>query len=185
MTHAETIDRRAAEVLAPRRTSVPTWTERLPPLDTSGRQYLAITVGAGAAEAADRWRRQAADTGKQIHVLHLQELDPRRRPEVLKALTRLRVGARIAVAGDEADVLEVGTWCAGAGVLPEELLTHAVSRTVIAVFCVHCENTRRVRSRPGELLTCTGCGRRIEVHEHTSRHRGSYLASATSSTEGS
>ena len=184
MTRAETVDRPAAEVPAPRRTSVPTWTDQIPSLDASGRQYLVVAVGAGAAAAADQWRRQAAGTGKQVHVLHLQELHPRSRPEVLDAVMRLHVGARIAVAGDEADVLEVGTWCAGAGVLPEEVLTHALSRNAIAVFCVHCENTQRVPSAPGALVTCTGCGRRLEVHEHVSRHRGSYLASATSGTEG-
>jgi hypothetical protein len=33
-------------------------------------------------------------------------------------------------------------------------------------------------------VTCPGCRRRLEVHEHVSGHRGSYLASAIAPPDG-
>jgi hypothetical protein len=162
-----------------RRTSVPVWPAQAPDLDPAGTSFLLVQVGAGAADVVRGWAAQAQRHGRPAQVWCLPRVDEGTPAELTRRLGTFRVGARFMVAGPEADVLPVAATARAVGLVPEEITAFAVGRDDISVFCVHCETTSRVAAGPGTELTCPGCRRRLEVHEHVSGHRGSYLASAT------
>lgn len=162
-----------------RRTSVPVWPAQAPDLDPAGTSFLLVQVGAGAADVVRGWAAQARRHGRPAQVWRLPRTDEGTPAELARRLATFRVGARLMVAGPEADVLSVAATARTLGLVPEEVTGFAAGRDDISVFCVHCESTSRLAAGPGTELTCPGCRRRLEVHEHVSGHRGSYLASAT------
>jgi hypothetical protein len=156
-----------------------------PSLDASGRSFLLVAVGPAAEPVVEAWAAQAGDSGRPVQRWTVDgPADDAVLVEFARRLDGLRVGARLAVCGPEADVLTLGAAARRAGLVPEEITTSAVDRADIRVFCVHCEATSRLAAAPGAELTCPGCRRRLEVHEHVSGHRGSYLASAVAPPDG-
>jgi hypothetical protein len=168
---------------AQRRTSVPA-EESAPALDPGGRRFLVVQIGPVAREVAGRWLREARDAGRPAHLWGVDEWAADRRSDLEQRLATLHVGARLAVAGPEADVLLLCAQARSLGLVPEEITAFAVGRARIHVFCVHCEATTGQTAEPGGEVTCAGCRRRLEVHEHVSGHRGSYLASAVAAPGG-
>ncbi|MGY1636144.1 dimethylamine monooxygenase subunit DmmA family protein [Geodermatophilus sp. SYSU D00742] len=167
-----------------RQTSVPTWPDAPPPLDLTGRSFLVVQLGPGSADVADGWLRQAGDAGRPAQLWLLDGWAAGRADDLEQRLGTLRVGSRLAVAGPEADVLLLTAQARSLGLVPEEITAFAVGRDRISVFCVHCEATSRLAAAAGDEVTCPGCRRRLEVHEHVSGHRGSYLASAIAAPGG-
>ncbi|MGY2080108.1 dimethylamine monooxygenase subunit DmmA family protein [Modestobacter sp. SYSU DS0657] len=165
-------------VLPVRRTSVPEWPAQAPGLDLTGRAFLLVEIGPAAAPLVRRWLDDAHEHGRPVQLWAPPRVDGAGAAELGRRLGLLHVGARLAVAGPEADVLAVVALARRVGVLPEEITAFAVAREEIAVFCVHCRTTTRFRAAPGTEVTCPACRLRLEVHEHVSGHHGSYLASA-------
>jgi hypothetical protein len=173
-----------APAAADRQTSVPVWPVTAPALDATGRSFLVVAVGPAAERVVADWAAAAADQGHPVQRMTVDgRVDDGALTELARRLDRLCVGARLAVCGPEADVLVVAAAARRVGLLPEELAAFAVDRGDLSVFCVHCEATSRAAAAPGAEVTCPGCRRRIEVHEHVSGHRGSYLASAIAPPE--
>ncbi|MCF6508943.1 hypothetical protein E9549_16230 [Blastococcus sp. MG754426] len=166
------------EQLRPRRTSVPSWSAQPPALDPAGRTFLLVQVGGRAAEVVDRWAAEAWEHGRPVRRWGLPGVDGTSAAALARRLDGMHVGDRVLVAGPEADVLALVALARGMGLLPEELTAFAVDRGPIPVFCAHCETTARLAVAPGAEVDCPGCDLRLEVHEHASGHRGSYLASA-------
>ncbi|MGY1849025.1 dimethylamine monooxygenase subunit DmmA family protein [Blastococcus sp. SYSU DS1021] len=166
------------EQLRPRRTSVPSWPAQPPSLDLTGRAFLLVQVGGRAAEVVDRWAAEAREHGRPVRRWGLPGVDGSSAAALARRLDGMHVGDRVLVAGPEADVLALVALARGLGLLPEEITAFAVARGPIPVFCAHCETTARLPVAPGAEVDCPGCGLRLEVHEHASGHRGSYLASA-------
>ncbi|MGY1820779.1 dimethylamine monooxygenase subunit DmmA family protein [Geodermatophilus sp. SYSU D00079] len=162
----------------PRLTSVPVWPTEAPPLDLTGRSFLIVHVGPAADGVVEQWLAQAREHGRPVRLWGLPRTDEGSGAELARRLGALCVGARLAIAGPEADVLALAAHARRAGLLPEETTTFAVERESLRVFCVHCGTTSRLATAPGAEVDCPGCGTRLEVHEHVSGHRGSYLASA-------
>lgn len=151
-----------------------------PSLDPSGRSHLVVAVGSGAgvAGAVEGWLGEARDAGTALEVRRVADVDERCRGELHAVLGGLRIGARVVLVGPEAAVMTLASWVRRLGVLPEEITTHVTTRGEVVVFCVHCEATATRQVSPGGVVACEGCGRELEVHDHPSGHRGSYLASA-------
>ncbi|WP_138734550.1 dimethylamine monooxygenase subunit DmmA family protein [Modestobacter excelsi] len=174
-----------APAAADRQTSVPVWPVAAPALDATGRAFLLVAVGPAAEPVVADWAAGAVDQGRPVQRMTVDgRTDDRALADLVRRLDQLGVGARLAVCGPEADVLAVAAAARRVGLLPEEIATFAVDRGDLSVFCVHCEVTSRMAAAPGAEVTCPGCRRRIEVHEHVSGHRGSYLASAIALPEG-
>jgi hypothetical protein len=166
------------EQLRPRRTSVPSWPAQPPSLDPAGRAFLLVQVGDAAAHVVERWTAEAREHGRPTRRWVFAEGDGFAAAVLARLLDGMHVGDRVLVAGPEADVLALVALARAAGVLPEEITGFAVARGPLPVFCAHCEITTRLPVGPGAEVDCPGCGLRLEVHEHASGHRGSYLASA-------
>ncbi|MGY1631706.1 dimethylamine monooxygenase subunit DmmA family protein [Geodermatophilus sp. SYSU D01186] len=162
----------------PRLTSVPVWPPEPPPLDLTGRSFLVVHIGPAAHGVVEQWLAQARERGRPVRLWGLPRTDEGSGAELARRLGALCVGARLVIAGPEADVLAMAAHARRAGLVPEEITTFAVGRESLRVFCVHCEVTSRLAADPGAEVDCPGCGTRLEVHEHVSGHRGSYLASA-------
>jgi hypothetical protein len=149
--------------------------------DPAGAAFLLVGVGPGAGGVVERWHDDVAALGRPVTLLVLDAPDAAAGPpveEFARALDRFGVGARVLVAGAEADVWALRAHALDAGLLPGEVLVEVVGDGPLRVFCVHCAATHRVDGEPGGVVRCPGCARLVDVVPHRSAHLGAYLAAA-------
>lgn len=147
--------------------------------DPAGAAFLLVGVGAAAEGVVARWRDDVAALDRPATVLVLQPADDGSAVDAFaRALDGFRVGARVLVAGPEADVWALRAHALRAGLLPEEVVVEVVGDGPLRVFCVHCDATHRVDGVPGGVVRCPGCARLLDVVPHRSAHLGAYLAAA-------
>ncbi len=70
-----------------------------------------------------------------------------------------------------------------AGAVSAELAAYVTDFGDLPMYCAHCRDTFHVEAVPGGVVACPGCARDLEIHEHHSPTRGSYLASAAGGDE--
>ncbi|SKZ74344.1 Uncharacterised protein [Mycobacteroides abscessus subsp. abscessus] len=80
--------------------------------------------------------------------------------------------------GGQYDVLTALALARESGAIADELSAFVTDTTDLPVYCAHCRDTFRGVGAPGGVVECPGCARRLEIHEHHSASRGSFLASA-------
>lgn len=157
----------------------PQWPTTPEPVDPDGASYLVLAIGAhpDTARVARSWVESAeAMAPTTLGVLDRLD-DPVDRAALRELVGRTRTGVRVMVVGGEYDVLQALAEARAAGLLPVELRSFVSDRADLPVYCAHCRATHRIATRPGAEVDCPGCGRRLEVHEHLSAHRGDFLAS--------
>ncbi|GAB2671822.1 dimethylamine monooxygenase subunit DmmA family protein [Gordonia jinhuaensis] len=151
-------------------------------VDRCGTSFLVVSVGSDprVADVVGQWVR-TAEAVAPVRLLVLDSLDS---PGELAAfdaeLGTSVVGVRIHIAGGQADVLAATAYAARRGVLPAEMSTFAVDSGDLRMYCAHCRQIFRVSARAGETTRCPGCARILEIHRHSSRMLGAFLASCVS-----
>jgi hypothetical protein len=143
-----------------------------PALDRAGRAFLVLAASDCelARKAVRHWMADASELGRDAAALY--DPTPGRAAEAVAAL---RAGSRILVAGPAAEAMAYTAAARQAGVLPCELITYVTSTVTLTVFCPHCETTQRADARPGDRISCAGCGISLEIRPHLSSHHGTYL----------
>jgi dimethylamine monooxygenase subunit C len=155
-------------------TSVARWESEPPAVDSSGREYVVLSAGAGDSEAravADGWVTAIERLGRP-----LRRYDGDDCARVLdERLAGARVGLRVMAAGPELTVLDVLRTARAAGAIDEELRLFVTDARVRRVQCPHCHEHTEGEVAIGGVLPCSGCGRRLFVYHHVSRLHGAYL----------
>lgn len=148
-------------------------------LDLAAASYLVIAIGSDpeTAEVARAWTEQAEGVAPTTLVVLDSMASPADRDVLEEALGQACVGVRILVAGGRYDLLQALAFARGHGALPHELTSQMTQTRDLPVYCAHCRSTHRVTADPGGEVSCPGCLRLLEVHEHHSATLGSYLAS--------
>jgi len=149
------------------------------PVDATAASYLVVAVGtdSATAEAARSWVAEAEGIAPTRLVVLDSLTGSGDREALAEAVGRTRVGVRILIAGGRYDVLQALAVAREHGALPYELSGRVTHERDLPVYCAHCRATHRVEADPGGEAACPGCGRHLEIHEHVSAVRGSYLAS--------
>lgn len=159
---------------------LPDWPSRPAEVDAAGSEFLIVAVGPHdeTAHVARAWVRVAESVGP-TRLLVLDSLTHDDDRALLdEALTATHTGARILVTGGQYDVLTALGAARSAGAIADELSAFVTDTADLPVYCAHCRDTFRAVGAPGGIVECPGCTRRLEIHEHHSASRGSFLASA-------
>nr|WP_287001409.1 MULTISPECIES: DUF3445 domain-containing protein [Gordonia] len=159
---------------------LPEWPSRPPEVDAAGSEFLIVAAGAAdeTAHTARAWVRTAESIGPtRLLVLDSLTHDDDR-TSLIDALAATHTGARILVTGGQYDVLTALALARESGAIADELAAFVTDTTDLPVYCAHCRDTFRGVGSPGGVVECPGCTRRLEIHEHHSASRGSFLASA-------
>lgn len=171
----------------PPATSLPIWDNPITDGNITGRRYTVLSVGGAGSDIADAWCDRIRRSGKTVQRIHFADLGWQHSQEIASHISRLAHtqcnGWRFAVAAPEHVVLATAAAARSEGVLLEEIHATATSSDHIAVFCAHCRKTTYSTARPGNIVTCAGCRRSLEVHPHVCRDRGHYLGSACETPE--
>ncbi|SEN89285.1 hypothetical protein E3O25_13745 [Cryobacterium sp. TMT1-3] len=146
-------------------------------LDTSARSHLIVPIGGRAETDLARQRLRQAQLLAPSTLLAFAALGPAEADTLSAVYRSARVGLRVLIIGGQFDVFQALAAARGAGLLPPELRCILTHTRDLPMFCAHCRATSRVAAAPGSLVTCPGCARTLEIHEHTSSRRGSFLAS--------
>ena len=173
-----------AEVEA-ERNGMPVWPSTPPAVDVDARAFLIIAIGGDpqTAHVSRTWVGTAETVGPtRLLVLDALDVD-HDRAALEQALGETSVGSRIMVVGSQFDVLAALSMARAQGAIASELAAFVTSTADLGVYCAHCANTSRVTAAVGDVITCPGCARSIEIHEHHSASRGSFLASASDARE--
>lgn len=170
---------------------LPVWPVEPESVDPTAATYLIIAIGTDptTAEVARTWV-SAAEHRAPTRLVVADGVDSDAaghdpagtgHVDIVTALQAARVGVRIMVVGRQYDVLTTLALARAQGAGEAELrcfVIDAEAPTVdLPVYCAHCRATHRMHTCPGGSAVCPGCGRRLEVHEHHSAARGSFLAS--------
>ncbi|MGV6991780.1 heme-dependent oxidative N-demethylase subunit alpha family protein [Gordonia amicalis] len=172
--------RNAARQSAPTGPGMPVWPTTPPDVDTTGAAFLVVAVGddAETAHVSRNWVAAAEAVGA-TRLLVLDTLtDEQDRRSLNAALDAALTGTRILVTGGQYDVMTALAMAREAGAVPAELSSYVVHTRDLPLYCAHCRTTFRVEGRAGGVVSCPGCARDLEVHEHHSPTMGSFLASA-------
>ncbi|MEQ6899633.1 dimethylamine monooxygenase subunit DmmA family protein [Nocardioides sp. YIM 152588] len=157
-------------------TSVPLWAvpEGAAPAapDATGTSYLLVGVGAEGERQVTTWA-DALD-GAPVTVV-LAEDQAAAGVRLATALASARVGVRIRVAGPVGDCLALRGVAVRAGVEDDELHLAPTSGGPVAVQCCHCGATTPSEKGIDDVVSCTGCDRRLLVYYHVSRRTGTFL----------
>ncbi|ASR05493.1 DUF3445 domain-containing protein [Gordonia rubripertincta] len=165
---------------APTGPGMPVWPTTPPAVDTTGAAFLVVAIGddAETAHVSRNWVAAAEAVGA-TRLLVLDTLtDEHDRAALHDALGEALTGTRILVTGGQYDVMTALAVAREAGAVPGELSSFVVHTRDLPLYCAHCRNTFRVEGRAGGIVTCPGCARDLEIHEHHSPMMGSFLASA-------
>jgi hypothetical protein len=163
------------EYVHPPARSLPIWPGA--GLDTTGTSHLIVWFGGTVeAQAAAPLIARAQSLGP-TSVLAFSELGEAEAVQLRSELRASRIGVRLLVVGGRFDVFQALALARTLGVLPPELRCILTHQRDLPVYCAHCRRTTRVEAEPGGRVVCAGCSRTLEIHEHTSELRGSFLAS--------
>ncbi|MGW5524678.1 heme-dependent oxidative N-demethylase subunit alpha family protein [Gordonia sp. NPDC003950] len=176
---------RTAEPTVPVAQGLPDWPATPPAVDTDAAEFLIVAVGHDdhASHVARTWINQASEVGP-TRMLVLDSLTDTADADTLRqALGQGVTGTRIMVTGGQFDVMTALAIARGAGAIADELTAFVTHTDDLPMYCAHCTTTARVEGRPGQVVTCPGCGTTVEIHEHHSSSRGSFLASAAEARE--
>lgn len=164
------------EIMHPAGLSLPSWPPEPEDVDRTGTSFVVAAFGAGEGEAAliaRRWAEQASLHASTTD-LTFAEYDPQ---AWRSALQGARCGVRVMVVGSQSTVLLALAEARALGLSPAELRSFVTSTDDVAIYCAHCRRTSQVSGAPGDVVTCPGCARSLEIHPHLSAVRGSFLAS--------
>lgn len=163
---------------------LPRWPIAPEPVDATGNSWLVVACGADprVREVAAAWVAEATGNGPTTLVA-IDSADGTAAVELVCALDQARTGVRIAVVGDQYDVLVALALARSHGAASAELRSFVIDGAALPIFCAHCRDTHRVEAVPEQTVDCPGCGRHVEIHQHHSAHRGSYLASDSRARE--
>lgn len=153
--------------------------------DPAAGSFLVVAIGTGPTTVArtSRWVRLAESVAPTTLLL-LDDIDaPPDVATLAEALDRARTGVRFLVAGGRYDALQCVARLRDRGVLPAEITVELTHRRDLPLYCAHCRARHRVAGEPGDVVTCPGCARRLEVHDHLASALGCYLASDTQAGE--
>lgn len=165
------------EVVHPAALSLPIWPAEPEPVDPTGASYLIVSIGGvDAAAVSGQWVQQAEGIAATT-LLVLDDFDTGAEDQFRAELLRARTGVRIMVVGSQFAVLSALSLARSEGAGPAELRSFVTRRDDIAVYCAHCRDTSRAQAEPGGIVECALCSRELEVHQHMSAVRGSFLAS--------
>lgn len=170
----------AGERVAGERYGLPEWPSTPPPVDVEGRAFLIVAIGddPSTAHVSRTWVGAAEAVGA-THLLVLDAMDhDDDRAALEQHLASSVVGTRIMVAGGQFDVLAALAAARQRGAIAAELSAFVTAADDIGIYCAHCTATSRVVGGVGDVVTCPGCGLSVEIHQHHSATRGSFLASA-------
>ncbi|TFB69579.1 hypothetical protein E3O06_14690 [Cryobacterium glaciale] len=151
-------------------------------LDTSARSHLIVRIGGRAETDLAHERLRQAQQLAPTTLLAFAALGPTEAATLNAAYRSARVGLRVLIIGGQFDVFQALAAARGAGLLPPELRCILTHTRDLPMFCAHCRATSRVEATPGAIVSCPSCRRTLEIHEHTSEVRGSFLASQAAAT---
>ncbi|MEO9329554.1 DUF3445 domain-containing protein [Gordonia aurantiaca] len=182
---AEYLRKAAPPAGVPSGPGMPEWPGTPPPVDTTGAAFLVVAIGRGPETAhVSRTWVSAAEAAGATRLLVLDTLtDDEDRAALLAALDDAVIGTRVMVTGGQYDVMTALALAREAGAVADELASYVTDFRDLPMYCAHCRDTFRVEGVPGGVVTCPGCARDLEIHEHHSPTMGSYLASATGGDE--
>ncbi|WP_409330792.1 dimethylamine monooxygenase subunit DmmA family protein [Trujillonella humicola] len=148
----------------------------VPDLDRAARWLALLGFGDRGASVVTAWR-SAASAGTPVWVHTADRADDATLDLLAAEVAGARVGWRLALAGPEADVLAARAVATRLGAVDAEIRAAATSTRRRRVWCAHCGSTTET-GQPGPSETrCRGCGTRLHVSAHLSRHRAAYLGS--------
>lgn len=162
--------------------SLPRWPEAPGEVDPAAGSYLVVAVGhhARTREVARAWVAAAEPIAPTLLAVLDGVDEPADRAALDDALARTRTGVRILAVGGQYDVLRVLTLARDAGAIDAELTAFVVDDRDLPMYCAHCRAAHRVTGAPGDVVTCPGCARSLEIHAHHAAALGSFLASEAS-----
>ena len=154
-------------------------------LDLTAASYLVIAIGTDpvTASVTQAWTAAAEGVAPTTLVVLDSMASHADRDVLATVLGQARVGVRFLIAGGRYDVLQALAFARDHGALAPELASQVTHERDLPVYCAHCRGTHRLAAVPGGEVTCPGCHRRLEVHEHHSAALGSYLASDAQARE--
>lgn len=173
------------ESVHPPALSLPSWSSSPGTVDPSAASVLILCLGDDpkALEVATGWRDVAVAMCPTT-LTHLPRLTgPDDTGAVREQLHEQRTGVRVMVVGSQHDVLVANAEAYAAGMFPGEITAFVTDSSDLPMYCAHCRDTYRVEGEPGGEVDCPGCGRRLEIHAHLSKVRGSFLASDVKARE--
>lgn len=157
-------------------TSVPPWAlaATTPPADTTGRTYSIIAFGEPGRVVAAQWTTELGDRldSVQIHVVHGVAAA---RAAFVTDLAAARVGWRLMVAGELADVMALRADALAGGLADDEITIATTATDVRPLLCSHCSRLQQVATAIGDVVACDGCGRNLLMYHHVSRRRAAFL----------
>ncbi|MGX7693889.1 heme-dependent oxidative N-demethylase family protein [Gordonia polyisoprenivorans] len=164
---------------------LPRWPATPPEVNVEAAAFLIVSIGGdpSAAQTARTWVAKASESGATRLVVLDTLTDADDVATLRRALDESVTGTRVMITGGQFDVMTALAVARAAGAIADELSAHVTSTDDLPVYCAHCHTTSRILARPGETVDCPGCSMRIEIHEHHSATRGSFLASAADAGE--
>lgn len=168
-----------SDLVYPPRHALPEWPGTPDAIDPVAAAHLVVAIGSApeTREVAGAWVL-AAEAVAATTMLVLDSIDdPADRTGYEGVLASVRTGVRILIVGGQYDVLRALTIARDAGAIPAELSAYVVDSSELPLYCAHCRDTHRVGGAPGDVITCPGCARRLEIHPHLAAASGSFLAS--------
>jgi ribosomal protein S27E len=164
--------------------ALPVWGEGIPELDSAARTYTLLRVpgrqaptpGGALPEWSD-WVVRRGIPAEAVSIPADQVADwvrhaTSRMAEVLDGRV---VGWRLAVSGEESAVMAARSAALRAHLLSAEITCHVDSREWVQVFCASC-GARTLGASAARVVVCSGCGRALVAHAHSSISAGLYLA---------
>jgi dimethylamine monooxygenase subunit C len=160
----------------PPQTTVPTWPDGPPVLPHDARVVVLVDCAGdvSTAELLARWETDLGVPAISVRCSPDRSLEDNR-ASFAAAIAGACVGTRIVMAGNEHLAAHLAAMAHAAGFLDAEITIHVTDRARTFVRCAHCSHVTLAIGRPGDCLTCAGCGRTIEIYPHFSRHFGTYL----------
>jgi len=158
---------------------MPVWPDTPDGIDPQGATFLVIAASPEpeAHNVAQIWMTAAASVAPTRLLVVDSLADDNDRSAVEQAIAKACNGVRIMVVGGQHDVLLTLAAARAAGALAEELSAFVIHTRDLPMYCAYCRDTHRVVGQPGEIVECPGCRREVEIHQHCSATRGSFLAS--------
>lgn len=146
-------------------------------VDPSGSSYLLISFGQNESETHARALLADAMNHGPVQWLTFASFSPVSRRPIEGALRSCRNGVRIAIIGNQFDVLQCAALARSLGALENEIRKLITESSDLPIYCAHCRQTSRVVGTPGSVVVCSACARSVEIHAHFSESKGCFLAS--------